>query len=462
MKKFHFLGICGTAMGAFASALARQGHLVSGSDEKAYDPMRSFLLNEGIQIFEGYNAENIPSDTDIVIIGNAMSRGNVEVEATLNRGLRYMSLPEAIKEFFLWGRHNFVVTGTHGKTSTTSLLAWLLEDAGLNPNFLIGGIPRNFKRGGRFSDSQYTVLEGDEYDTAFFDKRSKFHHYLPELVIVNNIEMDHADIFENLEQIKKSFYHLLRLVPSKGCALVNADCVNCRAIAALVPKEVPVKLVGQGDNADIRIENIEYAEQSSSFTLQGETYNIPMTGEFNVYNAAMATSAALFAGISPASIRKALSGFLGIARRQELRGCERGVCVIDDFAHHPTAIYKAVHALRQRYPQGRVIAIFDPRSNTSGSNLFQKELADALAQADYAVVAPVENAFKYTENTILDINILSNDILATGTECYLASGVDDIVQHLMPAVHEGDVLLVMSNGGFGGIHQKLLDALKQG
>ncbi len=446
-------------MGAFAAALAKQGHRVTGSDEKAYDPMRSFLIDKKIEFFEGFCETNIPADADIVIIGNAMSRGNVEVEATLNRGLRYMSLPEAIKEFHLWGRHNFVVTGTHGKTSTTSLLAWLLEDAGLKPNFLIGGIPRNFKRGARFKKSQYTVLEGDEYDTAFFDKRSKFHHYLPELVIVNNIEMDHADIFDNLEQIKKSFYHLLRLVPSKGCALVNADCKNCREIASRIPSEVPIKLIGQGEDVDIRIENITYTEQSSSFTLEGEPYCIPMTGEFNVYNAAMAASAARFAGVSPEKIRHALTTFKGIARRQELRGCERGVCVIDDFAHHPTAISKAVHALRQRYPQGRIVAIFDPRSNTSGSNLFQKELADALAEADYAVVAPVENACKYTAETILNIGMLSQDIRSTGTECYLAKGVEDIVQHLVPDAREGDVLLVMSNGGFGGIHKKLLNAL---
>ncbi len=460
MKNFHFLGICGTAMGAFASALARQGHRVTGTDEKAYDPMRSFLLQEGISITEGYSANNIPADTDIVIIGNAMSRGNVEVEETLNRRLRYMSLPEAIKEFYLWGKHNFVVTGTHGKTTTTSLLSWLLEDAGLEPNFLIGGIARNFKRGGRFGDSQYTVLEGDEYDTAFFDKRSKFHHYLPEVVIVNNIEMDHADIFDNLDQVKKTFFHLLRLVPSNGCALVNADCPNCRAVAALVPQQVPVKLVGQCEEADIRIENIQYEEQSSSFTLQGEIYTIPMTGEFNVYNAAMATSAALFAGLSPEQIRHALVGFLGIARRQELRGCERGVSVIDDFAHHPTAIYKAVRALRQRYPQGRLIAVFDPRSNTSGSNLFQKELAYALSEADYAVIAPVERASKFTTETILDLDLLASDILSKDTSCYLASGVEDIVSHLSAQAQEGDTILIMSNGGFGAIHQRLLDSLR--
>ncbi len=461
MKNLHFLGICGTAMGAFASALARQGYHVTGSDAHAYDPMKSFLEREGVTLFEGYRAENIPADTELVIIGNAMSRGNAEVEATLERRLRYMSLPEAIKEFFLWGRHNYVVSGTHGKTTTTTLLTWLLESSGRKPNFLIGGIARNFERGSRFADSDYTVLEGDEYDTAFFDKRSKFNHYLPEVVIVNNIEMDHADIFADVEAIRKSFCYMLRLVPSTGRVFLNADCENCRIVRANAPAEIPIRLVGQSQDADIRIEDVSYAETSSSFTLEGQRYTVPMTGEFNVYNAAMATCAALFAGLSPEQINAGFAGFLGIARRQELRGTERGVHVIDDFAHHPTAIGLAIRALRQRYPEGRIIGIFDPRSNTSGSNLFQDELAEALALADYAVIAPVERAHKFCEKTILDMEQLQRDVSGAETPCYTARSIDDIVEHIVPRAQSGDVLLVMSNGGFGGIHKKLLHALKE-
>ncbi len=460
MKNLHFIGICGTAMGAFASAMARQGHRITGSDAHAYDPMKSFLEQEGVTLIEGFDGSNIPADTDIVIIGNAMSRGNPEVEATLERHLRFMSLPEAIKEFFLWKRHNYVVTGTHGKTTTTSLLAWLFESSGLNPNFLIGGIARNFKRGGRFGDSLYTVLEGDEYDTAFFDKRSKFHHYLPEVVIVNNIEWDHVDIFPDVEAIKKSFSYMLRLIPSTGCALVNADCPNCRAVVASAPPEVPIRLVGKASDADIRIEDIEYSENSSSFTLQGTRYTTPMAGEFNVYNAAMATCAALCAGLTPEQIAEGFQGFLGIARRQELRGTERGVRVIDDFAHHPTAIAQSIRAARQRYPERRIVAIFDPRSNTTGTNTFEPQLAAALAEGDYAVVAPVERAHKIGVN-LLDMAQLRSDILATETPCYTASSVDDIVSHIVPETREGDVLLVMSNGGFGGIHNKLLAALRE-
>ena len=232
MKHVHFLGICGTAMGAVASAMARQGYVVTGTDANVYPPMSTFLENEGIQIFQGYNPANIPADTDLVIIGNAMSRGNIEVEAVLERRLRYMSLPETMKEFFLWGKRNLVVTGTHGKTTTTSMLAWMLEANGRNPSFMIGGIARNLGRGGRFTDSDFCVLEGDEYDTSFFDKRSKFLHYLPEVVIINNIEMDHADIYANVEEIKLSFKRLLRAVPRNGIVFINADCPNCADVRA--------------------------------------------------------------------------------------------------------------------------------------------------------------------------------------------------------------------------------------
>lgn len=234
-KHFHFLGICGTAMGAVAAAMARRGYTVTGSDANVYPPMSTFLEQEGITLFEGYRASNIPAEADVIVIGNAMSRGNEEVEAVLQRRLRYLSLPETMKEYFLRGKRNYVVTGTHGKTTTTSMLAWLMEDSGMNPSFMIGGIARNLGRGGRFTDSDFSVLEGDEYDTAFFDKRSKFLHYLPELVVINNIEFDHADIYNSLEEIKLSFRRLTQIIPRNGLALVNADDPNCLDVAKGAP-----------------------------------------------------------------------------------------------------------------------------------------------------------------------------------------------------------------------------------
>ncbi len=451
-------------MGAVASAMARQGYVVTGSDANVYPPMSTFLEEEGIRISQGYRADNIPEDAELVVIGNAMSRGNAEVEAVLERRLRYMSLPETMKEHFLWGRHNYVVTGTHGKTTTTSMLAWLMEDNGMNPSFMIGGIARNLGRGGRFTESEYTVLEGDEYDTAFFDKRSKFLHYLPEVVIVNNIEMDHADIYANVEEIKLSFSRLLRVVPPNGIVYINADCPNCCAIREQAARElrtVKTISVGMGEAADLRITEVEHTAAGCAFSLEGERYEIPMVGDFNVRNAAMATCAARFAGLTPDQIRASFNSFEGVARRQEVRGTVNGVTVVDDFAHHPTAIREAVQGLRQRFPKGRLWALFEPRSNTTRRKTFQHELAEALATADFAVLSPVENINKVSPEERLNEDLLQQEITARGTECYFATSVDDIVAHVVTHVHPGDVLLVMSNGGFGGIHGKLLSALVQ-
>ena len=465
-------------MGAVASAMARKGYVVTGTDANVYPPMSTFLESEGIQIFQGYNPANIPADTDLVVIGNAMSRGNIEVEAVLDNRLRYMSLPETMKEFFLWGKRNLVVTGTHGKTTTTSMLAWMLEANGQNPSFMIGGIARNLGRGGRFTDSDFCVLEGDEYDTSFFDKRSKFLHYLPEVVIINNIEMDHADIYANVDEIKLSFKRLLRVVPRNGVVFINADCPNCadvRQHAASELKMVKMVGVGLGEEADVRITDIEHRTDGCSFTLQtapaeeggqpcplnGERFDVPMIGDFNVRNAAMAACAAAFAGLNAEQIRTALESFEGVARRQEVRGTVNGVTVVDDFAHHPTAISLAIEGLRQRYPKSRLWVLFEPRSNTTIRNLFQKELAEALSGADFAVISPIENHKKLLPEQRLDEEQLLADIRAAGTEAYVGKNVDDIVAHVVTHVHPGDVLLVMSNGGFGGIHNKLLIGLAQ-
>lgn len=463
LQHIHFLGICGTAMGAVASAMARRGYTVTGSDENVYPPMSTFLRDEGIQVYSEYKAENIGHDVDLAIVGNALSRGNAEVEEVLNRGLRYMSLPEAMKEYFLRNKKNYVVTGTHGKTTTTSILTWLLEDNGLNPSFMIGGIAHNLGRGGRFTDSPFCVLEGDEYDTAFFDKRSKFLHYLPTVLIINNIEMDHADIYRDVEEIKLTFSRLLRVVPSSGIVFMNADCPNCADVRERAHAEfgdlVRIVTVGTGEHAMRRITDIELGQSDVTFVLGGETYTLPMVGEFNVRNAAMAVSAALQAGLSPEQIRTSLTRFRGVARRQEIRGVVNDVTVVDDFAHHPTAIAQTIAGLRQRFPKSRLWVLFDPRSNTMIRNLFQHQLASALSQADFIVLSPIENYKKLPQSERLDEQALCKELSAAGKACHVGSDVDEIVSYVTSRVLPGDVILVMSNGGFGGIHSKLLSEL---
>src|SRR3984893_439634 len=328
-QKFHFIGICGTAMGSVAAALQERGFKISGSDENVYPPMSIFLEEHGINLHQGYGPANIPADADVVVIGNAMKRGNPEVEAVLNRKLFYLSLPEVLKNYFLRGKHNLVVTGTHGKTTTTAILTWIMEKAGRKPGYLIGGIPKNLGQGARLNDSKYFVIEGDEYDSAFFDKRSKFVHYLPELVIVNNIEFDHADIFNNLDEIKLSFRRLLNIVPQNGMVLLNGDDHNCVEVA----KDCLAQMfeVGFPQTCAQRIQDVGYSDEGSRFRLGDDEYEVPLVGEFNVRNAAMAATAARYCDVPSAKIRAALKSFSGIARRQEVRGEARGVKVIDDF-----------------------------------------------------------------------------------------------------------------------------------
>lgn len=455
--RFHFTGICGTAMGSVAAAMKNRGYEVTGSDAGVYPPMSDFLRGQGITLSEGYREENIPADADVVVIGNAISRGNAEAEAALDRKLLYHSLPEVMKEYFLRGKRNLVVSGTHGKTTTSSMLAWLLLQAGRDPGFMIGGLPKNLGCGARFTDSAFNVLEGDEYDTAFFDKRSKFLHYLPECVVVNNIEFDHADIYGSLDEIKLSFRRLLNIVPRCGRAFVNGDDPNCMDVSANAP--CPVTSVGFGETCGLRITDVIYQPDGSSFSLDGVAYRVRMTGEFNVRNAAMAAAAAGFAGLTEDEIRVGLESFEGVARRQELRGEVNGIRVIDDFAHHPTAIRLAVGSLRQAYPGARLWVLFEPRSNTTRRAVFQKELAEALAAADFALVAAMPDLHKIPEHDRLDPVRLASDINANGGSGEYVTDVDTIVAKVKSGARSGDVVAVLSNGGFGGIHRKLLAEL---
>jgi UDP-N-acetylmuramate: L-alanyl-gamma-D-glutamyl-meso-diaminopimelate ligase len=446
-------------MASVAAALKERGFKVTGSDENMYPPMSTFLQEKGISLKEGYRAENIPADADVVVIGNAMKRGNPEVEAVLNRKLLYLSLPEVLKNYFLRGRHNLVVTGTHGKTTTTALLTWIMEKAGSKPGYVIGGLPKNLGQGARLNDSKYFVIEGDEYDSAFFDKRSKFIHYLPELLIINNIEFDHADIFNNLDEIKLSFRRLLNIVPRNGMVLVNGDDRNCVEVA----KDCLAQMieVGFSKNCAQRIRDVACSAEGSRFKLGDETFEIPLVGEFNVHNAAMAAMAARFYDVPKAKIDSAFKSFAGIARRQEVRGEARGVKVIDDFGHHPTAIANTLEALRHRFRGNRLWAVFEPRSNTTRRAVFQQQLPDALKLADGVFIAQVAKLEQIPEEERLDPERVVAAIAKAGRPAFYEQNADAIVDRIVPLLQPNDVVAVFSNGGFDNIHEKLLARLRE-
>ncbi len=458
-EHIHFLGIGGTAMGAVAVALRERGFVVTGSDERVYPPMSGFLRTKGIAYSESYDPSNIPASADLIVIGNAMKRGNPEVEAILNRKLYYLSLPEILKEFFLRGRHNLVVTGTHGKTTTTALLAWILTVAELEPSFLIGGLPRNFGQGALFNDSRYFVIEGDEYDSAFFDKRSKFIHYLPELLIVNNIEFDHADIFPDLEAVKLSFRRLINIVPQNGMILLNGDDPTCVEVAR--DCLAPMVEVGFSENCAERIRAVSYSATGSRFSLGETNYECPLLGEFNVRNAAMAAAAARFYGVAPEVIQTALTSFEGIARRLEVRGEEKGVTIIDDFGHHPTAIRETLNALRVRYPRRRLWAIFEPRSNTTRRAVFQEELPDALGLADGVIISQVAALEQIPPGERLNPEAVIGKLNDAGRTAFYEPSADAILDRIVPMLMPDDVVTVFSNGGFDGIHEKLIARLRE-
>jgi len=446
-------------MGSVAAALRDRGCIVTGSDEKIYPPMSDFLRAKGVALTESYRAENLPDNPEaVVVIGNVIKRGNPEAEAVLNRKLYYLSLPEVLKEFFLRGRHNLVVTGTHGKTTTTALLTWILAVAEFEPGYMIGGLPRNLGQGALFNDSKYFVIEGDEYDTAFFDKRSKFIHYLPELLVINNLEFDHADIFPDLAAVKLSFRRLVNIVPQNGMILLNGDDPNCIEVAR--DCLAPLVEVGFSENCAERIREVSYSATGSRFSLGEMTFDSPLFGEFNVRNAAMAAIAARFYGVTPELIQTALTSFEGIARRQEVRGSARGITVIDDFGHHPTAIRETLTALRRRYPGQRLWAIFEPRSNTTRRAVFQHRLPEALQLADGIFISQVAALDQIPAAERLDPEAVVGALAAAGRPAYYERDAAAIVKRLVPILQPNDIVTVFSNGGFDGIHEKLLAALR--
>ena len=446
-------------MASAAAAIKEKGFAVTGSDQNVYPPMSTFLASRQIEVMNGYAERNLAHKPDLVVIGNAISRGNPEAEYALDHKLRYCSLPELLKEFFIRGRRSIVVAGTHGKTTTTSLLTWIFEHNGLNPSYLIGGIPANLSQGARFTDSEWFIIEGDEYDTAFFDKRSKFVHYLPEIAVINNLEFDHADIFENLEAIRTSFRHLIRLVPRNGLLLGNGDDPNLAPLLDTTP--CPVKRFGLGADNAVHAFNLRYGPTATEFEIPSFKFHLNLVGELNVRNALAAVACAKHCGLKNHQIQSAFDTFKGVKRRMEVRGIAGGVTVLDDFGHHPTAIRETLRALRIRYPQQKLWAVFEPRSNTTRRNVFQNELVSAFAAADGVVVSEVARLEQLAATERLNPEKLMQDLKAAGKNAAYLPDVDAIVGHVAKNAEGGDIVCVFSNGGFGGIHGKLLERLSR-
>jgi UDP-N-acetylmuramate: L-alanyl-gamma-D-glutamyl-meso-diaminopimelate ligase len=459
IKSVHFTGIGGTAMASAAAAMLDKGFAVTGSDQNVYEPMASFLAAKKISVMNGYAEQNLKHKPDLVVIGNAISRGNPEAEFILDHKLRYCSLAALLAEFFIRGKRSIVVAGTHGKTTTTSLLTWVFEHNGLNPSYLIGGIPNNFSQGARFTDSEWFIIEGDEYDTAFFDKRSKFIHYQPEVAIINNLEFDHADIFENLDAVKKTFSHFIRLVPRNGLLLGNGDDANLNDLLNVT--HCPVKKFGLGGDYAVYAFNIRYGPTATEFEIPSFKFHLNLVGELNVRNALAVIGAAKHCGLSNKQIQSAFDTFKGIKRRMEVKGIAGGVTVIDDFGHHPTAIRETLRALRLRYAKEKIWAVFEPRSNTTRRNCFQVELAESFADADAVIVSQVARLEQIPADERLNPEKLMADIKTSCKEAGYLPDANAIVAHLAKNAQGGDVICVFSNGGFDGIHGKLLQQLSR-
>jgi UDP-N-acetylmuramate: L-alanyl-gamma-D-glutamyl-meso-diaminopimelate ligase len=467
-RHYHLLGIGGTAMGSLAGLLQAAGHRVTGSDEGVYPPMSTLLRSLGIEYTEGYDPANLDPRPDLVVVGNAISRGNPELEHLLNEKIPYTSAAATIKEQFIRGRTCLAVAGTHGKTSTTSLLAWVLESAGFNPSFLIGGVAENFGTSFRLTDSDYFVIEADEYDTAYFDKGPKMWHYLPDIAVVTNVEFDHADIYRDEAAYLFAYSRFINLIPSRGRLVAGWDSPLLVELARR--SFAPVESFGYDPDATPgsplprwTARDVAFGEVTRFTVLHdGAEWGVvetPLAGAFSVRNCLAAIAAAAAAGADPARVREALGTYRSVRRRMEVRGIVNGVVVIDDFAHHPTAVRETLAAARQKYPAARLVAIFEPRSYTAQLRRFEDDYAAAFAQADEVVFAGLFHPERYDETTALSPERLVAAWQAAGKDAAYLPDVDDIVRRVSATAGAGDVIMVMSNGGFGGIHEKLLSAL---
>jgi UDP-N-acetylmuramate: L-alanyl-gamma-D-glutamyl-meso-diaminopimelate ligase len=463
--KIHLIGICGTGMGSLAGLLAEAGHQVRGSDENVYPPISTMLARAGIQVMTGYSPKNLDWGPDLVVIGNVVSRANPEAEEVLRRGIGYRSFPQAVEELFLRDRHPVVMVGTHGKTTTSALMAWVLREAGREPSWLVGGVLRGEESSYRLGSGPHFVIEGDEYETAFFDKGSKFLHYLPRTAILTSVEFDHAEMFPDLDAVKAAFSSFLSLIPREGTLIYCADdknvpellgkCAGNRISYGLDRKATWVgrtrKATPDGMLFDVFRGNERFASYSS-----------PLTGAHNLQNILGVTAAAVSLGLGAEEIGKGLASFPGVKRRQEIRGEERGVIVVDDFAHHPTAVRGTISALAERYAGNRLWAVFEPRTNTSRRSVFQSEYSEAFDMADETVIAAVDHPERAPEGERFSVERLVEDLKGRGLSARYIPEVADIVRVIAREARDGDVVLIMSNGAFGGIHDRLLEALRSG
>ncbi len=462
-KHVHLIGICGTAMASLAGMLAERSFRVTGSDAAAYPPMSDFLQSLGIPVSQPFSEDNLKPTPDLVVVGNAISRGNLELEHVLDQRIPFCSLPQLLHDEFLVGKEVLVVAGTHGKTTTTSMLSWIFEVAGTKPSFLIGGIAENFGRSFQLGDGKHFILEGDEYDTAFFDKGAKFLHYFPDAVILTSVEFDHADIYKDLDAVETSFKRLVNLVPQRG-RIIAFD--TGEGVARGVAKAFcPVERYGKSDAATWKIEDLSLTPNGTSWTVLRDgkrwaEFEFPLAGEYNVWNATAAAGLAANYEIPTDVISSALKSFKSVKRRLEVKAEINGITIIDDFAHHPTAIEVTLSALRARYAGRRLWAILEPRSNTLRRNVFQFELAKSLSIADEIVIANVFKSESIPEQERLDVNSVAADLAQSGHHARVLQDVEAIISTCAPEMRSGDVVAILSNGGFGGIYAKLPQRLQ--
>jgi UDP-N-acetylmuramate: L-alanyl-gamma-D-glutamyl-meso-diaminopimelate ligase len=469
-RHIHLIGICGTAMASLAGMLKGRGFRVTGSDAAAYPLMSDFLAEIGIAVAQPFDARNLDPAPDLVVVGNAISRGNVELEHVLDQRIPFCSLPQLLHEEFLRGREVLVVAGTHGKTTTTSMLAWIFHTAGMQPSFLIGGIAENFGSSFHLGQGKHFIIEGDEYDTAFFDKGPKFLHYFPDAVILTSVEFDHADIYKDLDAVETAFKRLVNLIPRRGRIVgfdgAVGDAQESESLERCLSKAFsPVERYGAGARANWKITDIKFEAGKTSWTVihEGREWaklEFPLAGEYNVWNATAAAAMAAAYGISKEETTAALKTFKSVKRRLEVKAEVNGITIIDDFAHHPTAIAGTLKALRARYAGARLWAILEPRSNTLRRRVLQGDLARSLATADEVVVAGVFRSESLPENERLDLPMLAAEIQKHGGRARLIDDADEIVQKIAPEMRSGDVVAILSNGGFGGIYEKLPARLK--
>jgi UDP-N-acetylmuramate: L-alanyl-gamma-D-glutamyl-meso-diaminopimelate ligase len=464
VNHIHLMGVCGTGMGSLAGMLKDSGYLVTGSDENVYPPMSDFLASCGIEVKIGYQPENLTPKPDLVVVGNTIRKTNPEALALADLGIPYVSFPQALGHYFLSEKSSLVVAGTHGKTTTSSLLAALLHKAGQTPGFMIGGLVQAFGRNYNLEAGPYFVVEGDEYDTAFFDKGPKFLHYMPQITIITSIEFDHADIYADLEAIKQSFLKLVAIMPAEGCIVACFDDPVVREVVS----SAKCAVISYGTNAksDWTLKNIKVSPDGTSFDvkLKGTFYSNcknPMPGRHNALNALAVIAVLDLIGFDAKTITDGLSTFEGVRRRQEVRGIVNDITVIDDFAHHPTAVRETLDALKQAYADRRLVAVFEPRTNSSRRQIFQKDYVSSFDKADRVVIREPIPLPDFPEDQLFSSEQLASDLKNRGIGTLSFANTDDILDHLQTTLIPGDVVAILSNGGFDNIHTRLLDMLKK-